>query len=42
MNLIMFCANPDFVTIGENNDKNVIVWELLQIYTTIWVGKLLF
>ena len=23
MNLIMFCANPDFVTIEENNDKNM-------------------
>ena len=23
MNLIMFCANPDFVTIEENNDKNI-------------------
>ena len=23
MNLIMFCANPDFVTVEENNDKNI-------------------
>ena len=23
MNLIMFCANPDFVTIEEKNDKNI-------------------
>ena len=23
MNLIMFCANPDFVTIEKNNDKNI-------------------
>ncbi len=23
MNLIMFCANPDFVTIEKNNDKNM-------------------
>ena len=24
MNLIMFCANPDFVTIEENNEKNLL------------------
>ena len=23
MNLIMFCANPDFVTVEENNEKNI-------------------
>ena len=23
MNLVMFCANPDFVTIEKNNDKNI-------------------
>ena len=23
MNLLMFCANPDFVTIEKNNDKNM-------------------
>lgn len=23
MNLLMFCANPDFVTIEKNNDKNI-------------------
>ena len=23
LNLIMFCANPDYVTIEENNDKNI-------------------
>ena len=23
MNIVMFCANPDFITIAKNNDKNI-------------------
>ena len=39
--LTMLCANPDFVTIEENNKKICIVWEQLQICMITWVVKLL-
>ena len=30
MNLVMFCANPDFVTVEKNNDKNISLYGKLN------------
>ena len=42
MNLIMFCANPDFVTIEKNNEKNMYCMGTIADLYDHMGGKLLF